>query len=342
MDLKIEIDIKLSYIIRLLEAKDYTFNLEFSRTAYFILDLKHNNEEDVDSYNEQFDNNVCQFIRIEVILQNIDVKPIKISKYFKSQDNETAFTYEFAPKDKTKIFDEVKQMLNKVLSYLRKETNMFWIDEIKTLPITFSNSMNVEYMIYSPNAYLNKDIKYCRSEDGNYMRYISSPDMTPVTDFTFTNFNERYQSQLYEIFLDRALTALFSRNLEEFLIYGAIVIDSYIEHFFKMNRRAYSKEERNQYKQIQSNKNQTYIDKKYDKLLKLLIGKSLKEIDEVVFNDLHIIYKLRNTLMHEGYISDERLNSLNIDKLDFNICEKFMKQIYKMINTLEKISGLNF
>lgn len=336
MDLKVEMDIKLPYIVRLSKAKDYTFHLEIPQTAYFILELKHNNEKK-DTYDERFSTNICKVIRIEVVLKNIDVQPIESSKYFKSQDNEQAFVYVFSPKDKHKIFDVVRQKLNIVLSYLRKETNMFWIDEIKTLPISFSNDTSVEYQIYSPNAYLSKSLRFTYSEDGDYMLYTSSPDMNSVTEDTFIHFNGSYQSQLYELFLDRAQTALFSRNLEEFLIYAAIVIDSYIEYFFKVNRRPYSKKEKMKYREIQLDKEQSYIDKKYDKLLKLLVGKSLKEIDPVVFNDLQRIYKLRNSLMHEGYISAKKLKSLNIDRLNFMICDKFMEQIYKSIDILKNI-----
>lgn len=54
----------------------------------------------------------------------------------------------------------------------------------------------------------------------------------------------------------------------------------------------------------------------YKVILKYLFGKTLLEIDQSLYSNLLLIFKLRNEIMHKGYLNQESFIKVGIDELD--------------------------
>ena len=83
--------------------------------------------------------------------------------------------------------------------------------------------------------------------------------------------------------------------------------------------------------------NYKYIDLYYNVLLKYLKGKSLKELNQECYNSLISMYELRNSIIHYGYIKKKALERAKLDNVNFNICEKTLKNIKTTFEIIKEL-----
>ncbi|MDZ4427790.1 hypothetical protein ORL82_26375, partial [Bacillus cereus] len=67
MCIKMQCRLRLPYIIRLKEAKDYEKEFKFPEFPFFKITLLFNDKEYKDIYVEDYDEKSCQFMQLEVI-----------------------------------------------------------------------------------------------------------------------------------------------------------------------------------------------------------------------------------------------------------------------------------
>ena len=327
--------IKLPYIIRLDEEKDYKFQFQFEDFEMFCLEMRHNDDSDYDIYDENCSVNSCKNIRIEAIYKYCDYTKYKNHRIPYTNQDINEFTVELPPDEVRRIFNSVNKKLDEIINYLRKKTNMFWIEEIPVNLITYCFGREIEFNFYSPNARLSKVYRQTKKITNYYME-SDFEGVKEVNDNIFDSFdaNENYYNTA-DYYLNKSEKSLYERNYEEFIIYCSISVESFIKNYIekiKPNKDiVYGKLASLRY---------DYIDKYYNVLLKYLKGKSLKELNEGAFTHLKNMYTLRNEIMHKGIIDKDALKNAGLSHLEyinFNECEKILKSIKKSFSLINDL-----
>lgn len=79
------------------------------------------------------------------------------------------------------------------------------------------------------------------------------------------------------------------------------------------------------------------VDTYYNVILKYLFGKSLLEIDESLDNNLVIIFKLRNDLMHIGELNSKSYKKVGFKELNHEACEIIIEKLQEVIFSTSKM-----
>lgn len=325
MGIKAKIFIKLPYIINLEEKKDYKFSFEFDEFDIFNLEIKFNSEEDEDIYEKDYPINSSKNIEIHALYINFNHLEYQVKN-----DGEI----EIPQKQQNYIFNLISKKLTEILNYLKEETNMFWIEDININDSYYNEATKVEFNFYSPDTDLNKCIRKTYSISDYYMINNSIMDISSLNDNIFNEFIERKEVEIYKNYLRKAQKSLYERDFENFIIYSAISVESYIENYIEKIR---TESENDIIFTALNNINNNYIHLKYNTLLKYLKGKSLKELKQSNFDFLKRMYTLRNGLMHQGRIDEKVLKKAGIDNINFDECSKILNAIqdsFKLINEL--------
>lgn len=332
MSIKVEMFVKLPYIIKLKEDKDYIFTFKFDDFEMFCLEMRHNDESNDEIYDERYYGNSCENIRIEAIFNNLDYSiynsDINPNRAIENQE----YQINLPLKETRIVFNEVNKRLNQITSYLRNETNIFWIENIHINPIAYSFGTEIQFNFYSPNTRM---LKLCK-ETRNYTEYYMNDGyrgIKEVDEKVFDNLDTEgnYVSVPFD-YLNKSQKSLYDRNYEDFIINCSISVESFIRGYIGQiepeNDIVYNK---------LSALNHNYLDKYYNILLKYLKGKSLNELDEASYTHLKRMYSLRNAIMHKGYIDEKDLKKVGLEKLTFQELNSILEsaqKCYKLISSL--------
>ncbi len=333
MSIKVQMFIKLPYILKLEESKDYLYSFTFEEFEMFKLELRFNDEEDEELYNTNYPDNSCSNIRVEAIYKNCNYLDYKLNRIPYADETINEYTVDI-PFQKTKeIFGVINDKVNQILDYLRVKTNMFWIEDLPINPVGYYLGSEIEFRFYSPNARLTKSFKDIISYTDYYMISKKLNGISNVDSNIFEGFeiNNEY-SENYNIFLNKAEKVLYENKFEDFIIYCSISVESFIRRYIAKIEPVGDIV----FNHI-SKSNYGYLNLYYNILLKYLKGKSLKELDEGVFTLLTRMYNLRNSLMHNGSIDEDALNKVGLDVINFEECKKILdsaKKGFKLINNL--------
>lgn len=333
MSIKVKMFIKLPYIIKLNEGKDYKFSFTFDEFEMFDL-IMINNEDNED--NEDYPLNSCSNIVIEAIYKEcdyLDYKKRRISSVDKSINE---YIIELPEREINNIFNVVNIRIQEILNYLRNKSNMFWIESFPVKPICYSFGNEIEFNFYSPNAKLSNNIKQTIKYTDYYITSNSLNEINSVKDDIFTNFNDNKNNvEMFSLYLNKAEKSLYERDFEDFIIYCSISVESFIRRYIGLlepngdiifNRISAS--------------NYDYLDQYYNVLLKYLKGKSLKELDGSAFTHLKRMYNLRNSIMHNGIINDVVLKKVGLSHLsciNFEECKKILYNAKKSFLLIGKL-----
>lgn len=324
MSIKIEMFIELPYIIKLAEEKDYKFSLDFNDFDMFNLDIIYNDENE-EIYNESYPAKSSCNLRIEAIYKNIDYSIYEKTSLYSIPDN-GEYQVSLPKKQEEEIFNIINKKMEIILSYLRKKTNMFWIERILIERIGFYNDNKIDFNFYSPNTKLIKSVKLVKYYSNDYR--LNYSNIIDVNDNIFNDFdsNKKYIEK-YELYLNKAEKCLYEREYDDFIIYSSIAVESFI-------RRYVSEIEPDKdivYKRISSS-NYDYLDQYYNVILKYLRGTSLKEKDKTTYMYLKRMYNLRNAIMHKGFIDQTALQKAglsHLEKLNDKECQSILDGIKK-------------
>lgn len=335
MSIKVEMVIKLPYIIKLDSPKDYTFSFEFDNFEMFNLEMRYNNKNNDDIYDKSFQVNSCNNIRIEAIYKGCDYLKYKKTRMPYTDKARNEFSVKLPPKEADKIFSAINEKFEKIINYLRNETNMFWIETIPISRIAYCLGKEIEYYFYSPNTKLNKNCRYTLKATNYYMERNFS-EIKKVNDDIFEGFVEKVDHfDISKYYLNKAEKALHEDDYDDFIIYCSISVESFIKTYIGQLEPTddiiYKKLSQNSY---------DYINQYYNILLKYLKGKSLNELDEAAYQHLTRMYKLRNSIMHKGIIDKDALEKSGLSHLkhiNYKECEKILHNVKKSFCLIKEL-----
>lgn len=337
MSIKVEMFIQLPYVINLKEGKNYKFKFNFDEFQEFLLEFRFNDESENDIYDENYQNDQSKNIRVEAVYSDCNYLNYEREKsLYNSENNENAFIINLPLEETNKIFKNINNRVNQILSFLCKKSNMFWIEAISIKSISTHYDNAVKFNFYSPNTILRSSFKKLRAYSKDYMVSGDIEVINRVNDDLFKTFDIKDSVlDTYNIYLNKAKKSMYEENYEEFLIYCAISTESFIKEYITKlepkNDIIYNK---------LSRLNSNYLDKYYNLLLKHVKGYSLQEMDEACFTILKRMYKLRSSVMHNGKIDSNSLEKVglsHLESLNFEESKKILDSIelaYRMIGKL--------
>ncbi|MFL0251162.1 hypothetical protein ACJDT4_12065 [Clostridium neuense] len=332
MSIKVEMFIKLPYIIKLNEEKDYRFSFQFNEFEMFDLEMRFNDENNEDIYKAEYPPCSCSNIRIEAIYKNCNYLDYEKRTTFRGDKNINEFIVELPFKETNNIFNVVNKKLEKILSYLRNKSNMFWIEQPPIRPISYCFGNEIEFNFYSPNTKLFKCVKEIKQYTDYYMISDSLEKISNVDNDIFNGFKDDGVEEKFNLYLSKAEKSLYERSYEDFIIYCSIAVEAFIRRYIGklepkddiiFNRISVS--------------NYDYLDQYYNVLLKYIKGKSLIELDENAFYHLKRMYKLRNAIMHNGIVDESALKKAGLNKLDFKECKNILDSAKKSFLIISKL-----
>lgn len=333
MSIKFQCRLRLPYIIRLREAKDYEFEFEFTDFSLFKLTLLFNDSLNAAIFLENYEEKSCQFIQLEVITNEFDYQDYDV-RYITIKRAGMLSRVEHAVKNvpeevQTAIMKKISPRVNQIIKFIREKSTMFWLEDISINPTSNKLELFTTYYFYAPTAILDKNMNFSLTLTDNFMESRSNVDCSKVFDDFFDDF-KIYKKSKYSIsyqFLDRAKSSLHASRIYEAIIFAAIAEESFITKY--INDHVQSNDPK--IEKIYESKN-TLMHKKYNLILKHLKGKSLEEINIDCWKHVTYIYKLRNNIMHTGEISSN--NSL---KLGFKELEISLNSIEKAFIEIERL-----
>ncbi len=232
MSIKVQMFIKLPYVIKLAKDKDYHFSFEFDEFEIFNLSMRFNDVNNESIYNEDYPSNYCSNIVIEAIYKHCNYLDYKKEKIPFLKGSENQFKIKLPLKETEKIFNTINKRLEKIFNYLRNKTNMFWIDELPMKPIAYCFGEEIEFNFYSPNTEMSKNLRFTTKYTDYYMISESFKNINEVDDNIFNSFSEdKNDVEIYSLYLHKAEKSLYERKLNDFIIYSSISVESFIRRY---------------------------------------------------------------------------------------------------------------
>lgn len=329
MSIKLVCEINLPYSIKLAEEENYVFKFDMHEFDFFEIVFLFNNPDDSDLYIDVLPDKYCKNIKVTAILREYNASDYPIIH------DHGLHRVELPEDIENEIFLKVNKKINEILKYIKIKTNMFWIENLPLNPISNGLGVGTTFMFYTANTKLRRTFKERRRFCDDFMIHANFDDVKRLDSSIFDEFDEDNLPNIYTYynkFIYKAKLFLFEAQYEDFIINLAIACESFIRHYI------YNIKPENDIvvKRLEST-NFKYIDLYYNVLLKYLKGKSLKEIKEDLYNNLTIIYKLRNDIMHRGYINSDSLQKAGISKLDINEGEKIIQKVLEAFEEINKI-----
>lgn len=137
MSIKIQCRLRLPYIIRLKEEKDYEREFNFPEFEFFKMTLLFNDPSYEYIYLGDFDKRSCQFILIEVITNKFDYKNYRVEQVKKFVDSKTVvedYFVENVPEPvKLEIMKDITPRVNEIIRFVRGKSKMFWVGDIQLI-----------------------------------------------------------------------------------------------------------------------------------------------------------------------------------------------------------------
>lgn len=293
----------------------------------------HNDGSNEKIYDDRFGENSCKNMRIEAIYKDCDY-----SKYIKKRRlyiNKDEFQVELPPEEADKIFNAINKKFEKIISYLRNETNMFWMETIPISRIAYCLGKEIEHYFYSPNTELRKGCKITQTVSNYYMEEDYA-EIKKVNDDIFEGFVEKVDHfDISKYYLNKAEKALHEDDYDNFIIYCSISVESFIKIYIGKLEPT----DDSIYKKLSKNRH-NYIKKYYNILLKYLKGKSLNELDKAAYQHLTRMYRLRNSIMHKGIIDKAALKKSGLSYLEhinYKECEKILHNVKKSFCLIKEL-----
>lgn len=338
MSIKIQCRLRLPYIIRLKEEKDYEREFSFTEFEFFKMTLLFNDPSYEDIYLAEFDRKSCQFIQLEVISSKYNYQDYKVNKVKKIISGKTIheeFDVEKVPETvEFEIMRDISPKVNQIIKFIREKSSMFWLENISINPTSNMLGVFTAYYFYAPTARIDRVMKRTITTVDNYMESDSGVGGSKIFDHFFDNF-ETFEEDKYSIsyqFLDKAKSSLYDLKINEAIVFAAIAQESFISKYIEDNSPS-SDIVFDKLNEI----NGHLMDLKYNIILKHLKGKSLKEINEGFWNTISGIYKLRNGIMHSGEIKPTHLSESGFANLNFKTLRNALNRIEKVFKEIKKL-----
>lgn len=328
LSLKVLCRIKLPYLIKIQDIKEYSLKLpECEHFSDFKIIFLPNIKESNYFYNPEYGDDVCD---------NIEIQTIAKVPNLKTSENQL-LTLE----DRIIILDKIRKKVNEILRYLQYKTKMFWIKELKIDPLSGLIGMRTEFLFLHANQETNENMSWTCLIN-NSMSDIDQDNIKPVNDEMLKSFCNTYLVKpIWKDYFNKAHQSIYECQYENFIIYSAICAESFI----KSTIHSYIDLDTNKdivlKKFIEIGK-KNMVEVYYKYILKYLFGKNLLEIDESLYSNLVLIFKLRNELMHTGYIDENTLRKVGTESLNFDVCSTILLRLDKTImNVLSLIMSSN-
>ncbi len=330
MGIKLRMYIELPYAIQLDSKKNYSFDFNFAKFETFSMEFIRNIGDTEGGYNPNFSEDFCLRVKIIAVFKELEYNnyPCKRIPYADTRINE--YTVELPKRETKLVFLEVNKVLDRIFSYVRKKTGMFWVDNISITPINFLHNTIIRYSFYSTNASLSDSFVHTISYSSFFME---TDAVDKIKENTFDDF-ESYSAELphYEKYLDKARISLHEKIYENFIIYLSIVVEAFIREY--VGKLALENDII--YDRLTS-RSDNYLDLYYNVLLKYFKGKSLNELHPDSYTLMKRMYNLRNGLMHNDKIDEKVLRKAGIKKIDFKECKKMLEAFKKAYDTINNL-----
>lgn len=281
-------------------------------------------------YLDDFEENSCQFIQLEIITSKFNYNDYNVNKRTKIVDkNKITEDYdvdEVPEAVEFEIMQDIAPRVNEIIKYIREKSKMFWLDNISINPTSKMLGVFTDYYFYAPDAVLDKCMKRTITTIDNYMESDSGVGGSKIYDSFFDEF-DTYEEDKYSIsyqFMDKAKSALYDLRINEAIIFAAIAQESFITKYIEDNSPV-SDIVLDKLNEI----NGQLMDLKFNVILKHIKGKSLRELNDSSWNTILGVYKLRNGIMHSGKVTDDQLSASGFPNLEFETIKSALKRIEK-------------
>ncbi|MFF0828700.1 hypothetical protein ACFYU8_18155 [Brevibacillus sp. NPDC003359] len=333
MSIKMQCRIKLPYVIRLKEPKDYEEMFSFPEFELFKLTLLFNDVKYESIYNDDHAIESCKNIQIEVITPDYDYKKYSVGTIIINSE-EVEYNVDDVPDQvEVDIMCKIALRLNEILDYIKESTKMFWITDIPINPVSEMIGEFTSFYFYAPTANPRREMTYQITTMDNYMESgVGKIASGKVYDNLLPGFHQ-FQPDNYRLsiqFIEKALHGLYSGSFYDAIIFAAIAQESFITKYIDDN----ANREDIIFKKL-NEINGHLMDLKYNVMLKYIKGKSLIEIDPALYSAVLSVYKLRNSIMHTGKITNENLQEAGIPSLDFEQVNRLIKSVNKAIDKIK-------
>ncbi|CCF16472.1 hypothetical protein BLGI_4441 [Brevibacillus laterosporus GI-9] len=333
MSIKMQCRIKLPYILRLKEPKDYEEFFSFPEFDFFKLTLLFNDIEYESIYIDDHAMESCKYLQIEVISPDYDYQKYRVMT-IKRNSEDVEYNVDDVPEQvEVDIMRKIALRLNEILDYIKESTKMFWITEIPINPVSDMIGEFTSYYFFAPTATPRREMTYQITTVDNYMESgVGKIASGKVYDNLLPEFHQ-FQPDNYRLsiqFVEKALHGLYSGRFYDAIIFAAIAQESFITKYIEDN----AIQEDIIYKKL-NEINGHLMDLKYNVLLKYIKGKSLVEIDPALYSAVLSVYKLRNSIMHTGKITNDNLQEAGIPRLDFEQVNRLIKSVNKAIDKIK-------
>jgi len=341
MGLKILIKIKLPYIIRMEEDKKITARLKpTDEFPQFDVTFYPNSRIYESLYNSNYPNNNCLFIEVEAVTKLYSFKnhEIKcISDHYP--------TYEVSEKDSKLILNLLRTKLNEYLEILGVRTKMFWITDLSIDPLSNTIGKASQFVYLHPNQ-ATTDYQFSEGGWKNYQTEIEN-EGKPIISIDESIINECENLVVlgypWRDYVAKAKIALFESEFNDCIIYCSIAAESFIKQVTAPS--LYGLEKDIVLKRLIKAGNNKIIDSYYNVILKHMLGKSLKEVNQELYHSMDSMYKFRNALMHTGEIDRKAFKKAGYEGkeiLDFDICKYMLENLQGSITAvLSMITKVN-
>lgn len=338
MSIKIQCRLRLPYIIRLKEAKDYTKEFTFPEFSFFKITFLFNDEEYEDIYEDDYNAESCLFVQLEIVSEDYNYQDYTVETIKRSVSGVVGYfenTVDDVPEEvEEALMQAIAPRFNEIIDFIREKSGMFWLQHIPINPDSKMIGIRTDYFFYAPNAIVPREMKYVITTIDNYMEPGSKVGRGKIYDTIFNDYETREENQyiVSDQFLAKAKTALRESKLYDSIIFAAVAQESFISKYIEDN----AKESDIVYKKLTSLNGQL-MELKYNVILKYIKGKSLPEINQSYYDTIRGIYQLRNAIMHSGVITEENIGATPFSKVDFSLIEKALRTIEKAFAEIKKL-----
>ena len=203
MSIRVQMFIKLPYVIRLDEDKDYSFTFpNFKDFSEFELVFRFNDEDNEDYYNKDYPTNTCWNLGVEAVYKNID--HLDYLKYTKNN------RIDLPEEEMDEVFQAVGRQLNNILSFLRVKSKMFWVENLPVQLVAYSSNSEIEFCFYTPETKTRKQIRFTTKYTDYYMIEKNHGNIKDINNSFFDDFRyKNYNSDKSILYLNKAEKSLF-------------------------------------------------------------------------------------------------------------------------------------
>ncbi|QSX23922.1 hypothetical protein [Priestia megaterium] len=322
MSIKLLARIDLPYIVRLEQRGDLETELPPDKDfSYFKITFS-------SKYLYNSDQPVCTSIEIESILNNYHHEHYPKTQIRSSTINTLEISnviFDIPEATRNEIFKLVRHKLNNFFVYLTKVTNMFWIEDLPLNPISHVINNNTDFILLDPET--PNDKRDWETIADNFMIDLEIDNIKPLNK-NILNEYEDIKSTIWSTYLNKADKAIYLSEYEDFLIYCAIAGESFIKKLIEENHPL----EDETLKKLKEKGKRSMVKSYFIEIMKYLYNVDFSKEKPKLYQNLQIIFKLRNDIMHKGFLDEDSYEKAGIKTLDFEESKKIISNLKKALN----------